>query len=334
MLVVYLNSKLLINFRLGNVHGYNDGLVFSKTTLYSAPTGITIDSRNNLYIGDGGSNNVIRFIPTINSTVFTLQQNYGYGIGRGLAINPNATALYIGFSYYYIFYLSCTQGYFFSYGKCVATKITYSNPSQLYFYSFQYSQNYGAANLPSALKFDITQQFMYIVWTNANVIFKILVIAGTSYQVAPNYSWNQPTKLIVGYITGNVYVTDYSRVSIIYLSNQNTATLIAGTTTVGYNDGYGSLATFNNPQGIIVNANETMLYIADYGNAKIRQIVISTSQVTTFTVTGSYNPSCFGITIDYLNQYLYCTDPIHSIVMKINILTHFGVIFAGQCKFY
>ena len=63
------------------------------------------------------------------------------------------------------------------------------------------------------------------------------------------------------------------------LSLCNVVTTLAGTGSSGSANGTGTSASFNGPAGITTDG--TNLYVADYSNQLIRQIVISTGVVTT-----------------------------------------------------
>ena len=101
-------------------------------------------------------------------------------------------------------------------------------------------------------------------------------------------------------------------------------TTLAGTGSSGSANGTGTSASFYSPTGITTDG--TNLYVADYGNNAIRQIVISTGVVTTVAGTGSsgsangtgtsasfYNP--IGMTTDGTN--LYVADTSNNLIRKI-----------------
>ena len=101
-------------------------------------------------------------------------------------------------------------------------------------------------------------------------------------------------------------------------------TTVAGTGSIGSANGTGTSASFYLPGGITTDG--TNLYVADWGNHRIRKIVISTGVVTTLAGTGSsgsangtgtsasfYNPS--GITTDGTN--LYVGDYMNDLIRKI-----------------
>lgn len=42
-------------------------------------------------------------------------------------------------------------------------------------------------------------------------------------------------------------------------------------------DGTGTFAGFNGPYGLALNADDTVLYVSDYGNHMVREVTIATS---------------------------------------------------------
>ncbi|MGP8214278.1 MAG: T9SS type A sorting domain-containing protein [Bacteroidia bacterium] len=70
------------------------------------------------------------------------------------------------------------------------------------------------------------------------------------------------------------------------LSNAQIVTTLAGSTSIGINNGIGTAATFHTPAGIAYDGSGT-LYIGDEINNRIRQIVISSANVTTLAGTGA-----------------------------------------------
>ncbi len=79
--------------------------------------------------------------------------------------------------------------------------------------------------------------------------------------------------------TGNVYVTDLSNAKIRKITPAGLVTTFAGST-AGNADGIGLLAQFSSPQGICADSFNN-LYVADYGNHRIRKITPG-ALVTTF----------------------------------------------------
>ncbi len=132
----------------------------------------------------------------------------------------------------------------------------------------------------------------------------------------------------------NLYVADTSNNMIrqIVITSGAVSTL-AGNTTPGNADSIGTLASFNAPYGITTDG--TNLYVADYGNNKIRKILISTGAVTTLAGTGAAGaadtatgiPATFqhpyGITTDGINAYVtdYGNNKIRKIVIASGAVT-------------
>ncbi|CAJ0719597.1 Virginiamycin B lyase [Ralstonia edaphis] len=90
--------------------------------------------------------------------------------------------------------------------------------------------------------------------------------------------------------SGNIYVTEFYGNDIRKITPGGIVTTLAGSATAGSSDGVGAGASFNNPLGITVDANENV-YVADYSNNMIRKItpagVVTTLAGT--TTAGSDN---------------------------------------------
>ena len=118
-------------------------------------------------------------------------------------------------------------------------------------------------------------------------------------------------------------------------------TTLAGTGSSGEANGTGTSASFNEPLGITTDG--TNLYVADFANHLIRQIVISTGVVTTIAGTGS-NGSANGtgtsasfsqpqgITTDGIN--LFVGDTTNHLIRQIVISTGVVTTLAGTAGSY
>ncbi|HEY5994054.1 MAG TPA: hypothetical protein VIU46_05575 [Gallionellaceae bacterium] len=83
----------------------------------------------------------------------------------------------------------------------------------------------------------------------------------------------------------NLYVADANNHTIrkVVISTGTISTLAGKAGVAGAADGSGSAATFNNPAGITIDSTNSILYVSDTGNNKIRSISISSGTVTSLT---------------------------------------------------
>ena len=63
-------------------------------------------------------------------------------------------------------------------------------------------------------------------------------------------------------------------------------TTIAGTGVAGYTDGVGTAAAFNQPTGLALSADNSILYIADLANHRVRKLELTTGRVSTLAGSG------------------------------------------------
>ncbi len=99
--------------------------------------------------------------------------------------------------------------------------------------------------------------------------------------------FDQPTGLALD-TTGKLYIADRgnNRIRMLWLTNGGVQT-IAGST-MGYTDAAGTLAQFNRPQGLVVDASGN-IYVSDTNNNRIRKITPGFYEVTTFAGGGSFD---------------------------------------------
>lgn len=137
---------------------------------------------------------------------------------------------------------------------------------------------------------------------------------------------------------GNLYVTDLSTHLVRKVNQANAVSTVAGTSgSVGTQDGAGTSARFNHPDGIALDTSGN-LYIADNGNATIRRITPA-GVVSTFagspdnrghqdgTGGGAWFSAPSSLALDSAGN-LYVADPLDATIRKI---TPAGVVstFAG-----
>ena len=140
---------------------------------------------------------------------------------------------------------------------------------------------------------------------------------------------------------GNLYVTEYSgnRVRKVVLATQ-VVTILAGTGSGSFSDGFGVSAAFAGPRGIVFDTSGTA-YVADLVNNRIRKIVLSSAAVTTLagsatasasngigTAAGFSNP--FNVVLDSSGKLLFVADLKNNLIRQIEIATLNVTTLAGS----
>jgi serine/threonine-protein kinase len=161
-------------------------------------------------------------------------------------------------------------------------------------------------------------------------------LAGTANGSGITASFEYPMG-VCSDASGNIYVADQGNHKIRKITSAGVVTTFAGSGIAGTTDATGTLARFNGPQGVCVDAAGN-LYVADTDNHKIRKIT-SAGVVTTFAgsgATGSTNGA--GIGASFYSPAGICTDTAGNIYVAdyynniIRKITSAGVVttFAGS----
>ena len=108
-------------------------------------------------------------------------------------------------------------------------------------------------------------------------------VAGSNDGPAVSSTFNYPNDLAFD-SNGNLIVADRENNKIRKIAPDGTVSTLAGTGAIGSADGNASTATFYQPYGIAIDANDN-IFIADSANNKIRKIS-NTGVVSTFAGTG------------------------------------------------
>lgn len=143
-------------------------------------------------------------------------------------------------------------------------------------------------------------------------------------------SFSNPSSVAVDR-NGNIYVADNGNHKIRKITSAGVVSTFAGNGTSGSADGVGAAASFNSPYGVAVDANDNV-YVADFGNHKIRKITPS-GMVSTFAGGSTYgsadgNSSTarfyypFGLTVDGSGN-VYVADRSNN---KIRKITPLGIV--------
>ncbi len=128
--------------------------------------------------------------------------------------------------------------------------------------------------------------------------------------------------------SGTLYVTGVGDCRIFTVDSTGAATLLAGSTSCGFQDGTGPNARFLYPYGIAVHANGTV-YVADAGNRRVR--AITPAGVTTTLAGSGANGSADGVGtaasfgqpsgLTLLGNTLYVTDYTNNSIRQIDVST-------------
>jgi len=159
-------------------------------------------------------------------------------------------------------------------------------------------------NQPNAVAVDAAGNY-YIAAYGAYRVYKVdtsgtLTIAagyGTSGYTgdgvpggALSAKLNSPSGVAVDE-SGNIYISDYNNCVVRKVDTTNTITTIAGTGACGYTSDYptpvqATGARLNSPRALALDTSGN-LYIADYGNCRIRKMVLATGMITTVAGSGA-----------------------------------------------
>ncbi|MDQ6961736.1 MAG: DUF5011 domain-containing protein, partial [Mariprofundaceae bacterium] len=123
--------------------------------------------------------------------------------------------------------------------------------------------------------------------------------------------FNRPHGITVD-ASGTLYVADSNNHSIRKISASGVVTTVAGST-LGFTDGAGTAARFNYPKGITVDAYGS-LYVADFGNQRIRKITIVNNVVLDTTkpviTANGADPYTFEVGLTYVDPLATMTDNV------------------------
>ena len=307
------------------------------------PMAVAVDAAGDVFAASSGSDVVGELSTTGIISVFAGNQTFGYlgdgGVATGaelntpaaLAIDPSSGSVFIGdFNNFVV--------------RAVVNGVIYTVAGS--------SQGFDGNNGPptSALLLKPIGTAigpsgeLYIADTNHNSIRKVLngvitTVAGTG---SPGYSGDTgpatsaqlsaPWGVAVD-SSGNLFISDLGNEVIRYVSaSTGTISTVAGVGgTSGYNnDGIAAnLAYLNAPAGIAIDSSDN-IYIADFGNHRIRQVAKATGLISTVagTGTGGYNGDAVAATTAELfnpvdikldtSGNLYIADRGNNLIRKVS----------------
>jgi sugar lactone lactonase YvrE len=254
----------------GNVDGALNAASFSS------PVGIAVDASGNFFIADS-ANNVIRKISPgglVSSISLFVNANGASGplnYPTGVAVDGSGN----------IYYNNSAWNSLCQIGPSVISTFSVGNnpgPSNgmFFFKSFgvavdkQGNVYVADAGNSRICKINTAGWETTIAGSASAANFPVV---GNANGVGTSASFNHPKGIAVDG-SGNVYIADTQNNLIRKITPAGLVTTIAGTGTVGANNGNGSSATFNKPTGLSVNSAGTVIYVADTGNNLIRKIVL------------------------------------------------------------
>lgn len=327
---VILPSGTTTTFAGSGRDGLRDGI--GALVSFSYPTGLAIDSDNNLFVADQHNHTIRKIYPTGETTSIAghdrgdIDGNGAlarFDIPSGIVITSNGD-------------LCVTDCYNHKIKKINSTGdvITYSGNGREG--SVNGNVKLASFSYPFGMDVDIDGN-LYIADSRNNQIRKISStgevttlagsIQGSNDGTAKTARFNNPWGVAVDNL-GNVYVADSGNNKIRKITPQGTVTTIAGSDVdvSGSDDGIGGIARFNFPTGIYVDSSDQTIYIADRYNHKIRKInaknIVSTISGTGVSgaVDGENNVASFhdpsGIVVDK-NKNIYVADISNHKIRKI-----------------
>jgi len=125
------------------------------------------------------------------------------------------------------------------------------------------------------------------IWMCIGLACAASSLAQTVTTVGGNTSWGRVNNVAID-SSGNLYAADFNNAVVYKITPQGVTTVVAGTLSKGGYSGDGqqaTTATLNQPLGTAVGPDGT-LYIADYGNNRIRKVSLS-GIITTYAGTGT-----------------------------------------------
>jgi len=308
-------------------------------TCFNHPSGITMDSSGNFYVGDTGNKKIKKITPTGEVTTFAGGGTVFNGSWDGTGTNafflvPTMVAVAHQGNVYVLDTRTNAQ-----YHPSAVREITSVGGVTTLLWA-PYTYNEDIPTEITAVAGDVLGN-LYVDYTqnNSGGYFHSTLVKITPEGVTTTVSTDSPYGIadiaaMAVDAQGNIYRTDVNVIT--KITSSGVVTTLAGGIYAGFADGLGTAASFNKPAGVAVDAQGNV-YISDTGNNKIRKItpagVVTTlagngsaGKVDGIGTTASFN-SPMGMTID-ASSNLYVADQQNNLIRKI---TPTGVVstFAG-----
>jgi sugar lactone lactonase YvrE len=289
----------------GSTQGNADGI--GTAAKFNYVYGLTIDASGNLYVNDAGSIRKITPLGLVTTITVTVPAGYSYsGFSTGITIDSSGNI-----------YTAKTV-------DNIITKISPSGILSVFAGTTQGSADGDVSvaqfNGPIGLAVDSSGN-VYVTDRNNQKIRKIstsgivTTLAGSTAGYldgnGTSAKFFNPWGIKIDPL-GNLFISEQSNNKIRKISSTGIVSTISGTGICSYLDGNGTTAIFCTSHGITIDATGN-LYVADYGNQKIRKIItnlsaninyasssfcntLSTPQPVTLMGTGTYTGGTFSST--------------------------------------
>ncbi len=278
------------------VAGAIDGV--GTAASFNQPSGVAVDTSGNLYVADMLNHKIRKITVTGYFIEAALPPGLSFNMTNGVISGTPTTAMTAA-----IYTITACNAFGNS-----STSIKLSFVDKLISISYPSPKNY-------AIGIAIPPLSPTIVGRNYEYPFTTIKTLA---------SFNSPLGVVID-ANHNIYTISFSGCKIMKIAPTGIVSTFAGSGVPGSNDGIGTAASFNFPQGIAIDLAGN-LYVADSGNHKIRKVTPS-GLVSTLagsgvvgaadgigTVASFYYPQ--GVTVD-LNGIVYVADFGNNIIRKI-----------------
>ena len=171
---------------------------------------------------------------------------------------------------------------------------------------------------------------MYVADRNNNRIRTVQTLDGSVSTLSQGF--HHPVALALSSDDTVLYVADHVNHMIVKVNTADGyGSTLAGSGTAGSDDGTGTEAKFFYPYGITLTSENDKLYVADYGNNKIRTVDLATNIVTTLAGSGAYgNEDGYGTTVTFAAPQGMALSPTDGFLYVVNAHTIRKVSTSGS----